>query len=216
MTNTLTTFNGLLVGIAKWTNRNDTTFITEIPNFINLTQQRIFIDCPTMVSQFYVTGNFTPENNIVAVPSLWGSSLTFSYIDPTSSEVVVLQYVPLEFIQNFNPTSGGISPNLVLPRYYSNYGLNYLIIAPTPLVDNAYLLAFDTNSPPLNLSMQSNFLTQQMYDLLFLGTMSYAYAYLENDTQSQKYEGFYQQRVEAYQKYNTGRKMDRTANAQKD
>lgn len=216
MTNTLTTFNGLLAGIPIWTRRNDTDFVNEVPNFINLTQQAIFIDCPTMVSQYYVTGNFTPDNNIVSVPSLWGSNLTFSYVDPTSNEIIVLQYVPLEFVQNFNPTVGGISPNNVLPRYYSNYGLNNLIISPTPTVANPFLLAFDTNSPQLNASTQTNFITQQMYDLLFLGTMSYAYDFLENDTQSQKYDGLYQKRVQAYQNYNAGRKMDRNANAEKD
>jgi hypothetical protein len=216
MANTLTTFNGLLTGVPIWTRRNDTDFIAQVPNFINLTQQAIFIDCPTMVSQYYVTGNFTPNNNIVSVPSLWGSNLTFSYVDPTTNKIIVLEYAPLEFIQMFNPTVGGLSPNNVLPRYYSNYGLDYLIVAPTPTAANPFLLAFDTNSTPLNASTQTNIITQQLYDLLFFGTMSLAYAFLENETQFQKYNGLYQGRVQAYQAYNTGRKMDRAANAEKD
>lgn len=216
MANTLTTFNGLITNVPIWTNRNDPAFVAQVPNFINLSQQRIFIDCPTMASQMYVTGTFTPNNNIIAVPSLWGSNLTFSYINPTTEEITILQYVALEVIQSWNPVSGGVSTDEPLPRYYSNYSLDYLIVSPTPTVAMNYLLAFDTQSPQLNTNVQTNFLTQQMYDLLFLSTMAYAYYFLENTTQAQLYDGLYQQRVQGYQKYNAGRKMDRTGNVQKD
>lgn len=216
MANTLTTFNGLVTNIPIWTNRNDAQFIAQVPNFINLAQQMIWISCPTMASQYYVSGTFTPNNNIISVPALWGSNLTLTYIDPTTSELVILEYVPLEYIQQWNTAADGTSAYGTLPRYYSNYSLNYLIVSPTPTVANPFMLAYDTNNPQLSASMQTNFITDQMWDVLVLGSLYYAYSFLENTTQAQWYKGLYQERVTAYQTYNTGRKMDRTGNVQKD
>ena len=217
--NTLTTFTGLSAEIPIWTNRNDSVFIAEVPNFINLAQQRIFIDCPTMASQQYVQGTFTPNNNLVSVPALWGSNLTFEYSVPganNTNNIVVLQYVPFELTQNFENQSGGVSTQGTLPRYYSNMGLNYLIVSPTPTEAYSFQIAYDTNNPQLMTSQQTNFITQQMYDVLFLATMYYAYCFLGNAVESQAYEQRYTARIQAYQQYNAGRKFDRTANAQKD
>ena len=213
---TLATFSGLSTAIPIWTNRTDTVFINQVPNFINLTQQRIWVDFPTMASQLYVTGNFTPNNNIVSVPSLWGSNLTFEYINTATNSIVIMQYVPLEYLQTFNSTSDGSSTQVLQPRYYSNMSLGYLIISPTPTEAYPFQIAYDTNSPQLNSSQQTNFLTSQMYDLLFLGSMYHAYCFLENVPQAQVYETRYKERGAAYLSYNAGRKSDRTANSQKD
>jgi hypothetical protein len=214
--NTLTTFTGLSAEIPIWTNRNDTVFINEVPNFINLAQQRVFIDCPTMASQQYVQGTFVPNNNIISVPGLWGSNLTFEYIDSATSDIVILQYVPIEYLQTFNPAADGISTESPLPRYYSNMSLGYLIISPTPTEAYSFQIAYDANNPQLSSSQQTNFITQNLYDVLFLASMYYAYVFLQNDTQSQSYEQRYKERIAGYLMYNSGRKNDRNADAMKD
>lgn len=214
--NTLTTFSGLNTEIPIWTNRNDTVFINEVPNFISLAQQRIFIDCPTMASQQYIQGTFTPNNNIVSVPALWGSNLTFQYIDPDTSDIVILQYVPIEYIQTFNPAATGVSSLVPLPRYYSNMSIGYLIISPTPTAAYQFQIAYDAISPQLTTSQQTNFITKNLYDVLFLAAMYYAYVFLQNDAQAQVFDQRYKERIAGYLMYNTGRKSDRTAGAMKD
>lgn len=213
---TLTTFSGLTTEIPIWTNRNDTVFINEVPNFINLAQQRFFVDCPTMASQAYVQGTFTPNNNLISVPTLWGSNLTFEYIDSATGNIVILQYVPLEYLQTFNAAANGISTQSPMPRYYSNMSIGYLIVSPTPQEAYQFQIAYDSNNPMLSNAQQTNFVTQYAYDALFLLSMYYAYCFLENTTQSQLYETRYKERVAAYLLYNIGRKNDRTADAQKD
>lgn len=215
---TLTTFSGLTTEIPIWTNRNDSVFIAEVPNFISLAQQKVFIDCPTMASQMYVAGTFTPNNNIVAVPALWGSNLTFEYIntDVEPNKIVVLEYVAYEFLETYNVTPGGISTQQPYPQYYSNMSLGYLKVSPTPTTAYAFQIAYDTNNPQLTESQQTNFVTQNMYDLLFLASMYYAYCFLNNTPQSQVYDQAYKERVAAYLAYNSGRKKDRTADAMKD
>jgi hypothetical protein len=214
--NTLTTFTGLSAEIPIWVNRNDSAFIERVPSFINLTQQRIFIDCPTLASQMYVKGNFTPNNNIVSVPGLWGSNLTLEYINSDTNKIVILQYVPYEYLERYEPTPGGISTQEPYPVYYSNMSIGYIKISPTPTAAYEFQLAYDTNSTQLMQSQQTNFITKNLYDLLFLGSMYYAYCFLEDATQSQAYEQRYKERVAAYLLYNMGRKNDRTADAMKD
>ncbi len=214
--NTLTTFSGLNTEIPIWVNRNDTTFINRVPSFINLAQQRIFIDCPTMASQMYVKGNFTPNNNILSVPALWGSNLTLEYINSDTNQIVVLQYMPYEYLETFEPTPTGVSTQEPYPRYYSNMSIGYIKISPTPTAAYEFQIAYNTNSPQLMASQQTNFITQNLYDVLFLGAMYYAYCFLENSTQAQAYEQRYKERVAAYLLFNSGRKNDRTADAMKD
>ena len=214
--NTLTTFTGLAAEIPIWTRRNDTDFLNEVQNFINLAQQKIFIDCPTMASQQYITGSFTPNNNVVSVPSLWGSNLTFEYLNTVTQDITVLQYAPYEYLKSYNPSADGVSTQTIYPRYYSNMGIGYLIIAPTPIAAYPFQIAYDANNPQLSSSTQTNFITQQMYDLLFIGSLYYAYIFLENDAQTQKYEDMYNKRLQGYKAYNSGRKSDRNDDAQKD
>ncbi len=213
--NTLTTFNGLVAAIPLWTNRTDPTFISQVPNFINLGQQRIFTDCPTLASQVYVNGTFVPNNPIVSIPALWGSNLTFQYIDQDGN-INVLQYMPLENVNQFNPISTGVSTQVPNPRYYTNMGIGYLFVSPTPTDALNFQIAYDSNSPTLTTQTQTNFITQNMYDLLFVASMSYAYIYLQNATQIQSWEVMYKERKESYLSYNTGRKFDRNTNMEKD
>lgn len=214
MTNNVNTYAGLVYAIQQWVNRNDDVFITNIPLFISLAEQRVFIDCPTLGTMVYLTGTFNANSGILNKPALWGQTLTLSYIDSLNN-IHVLERVPYEFIRTWIPNYT-LTPTTLLPRYYTDYGQDYFLISPRPLEAYAFELAYFEKAQPLSITNQTNFITQSQYDMLFKAALSEAYRFIDNTPDAQAYDQLYQDRVQAYSAYNQGHLFDRTVNSTKD
>lgn len=214
MTNNVNTYSGLVTAIQQWVNRNDDVFISNIPLFISLAEQRVFIDCPTLGTMVYLTGNLNANSGILNKPALWGQTLTLSYID-TENNIHVLERVPYEFIRTWIPNYN-TAPTTLLPRYYTDYGYDYFLISPRPTAAYTYELAYFQKAQPLSISNQTNFITQSQYDLLFDAALAEAYRFIDNTVDAQTYDQRYQDRVQAYSQYNQGHLTDRTVDSTKD
>lgn len=213
--NNINTYNGLLVSIPLWVNRNDQDFMNNVPIFISIAEQEFFIDCSTLGNEEYDIGNFTIGAAAFPRPALWGQSLTFSYIDDTGN-VRILERVGYEYLRSYisNPNDPDIAS--ILPKYYTDYGFNYILITPPPLVAFDYEFAYYKKITPLSLTQQANWITQNAYDAFFYNCLAQAYTYIQDDVQAQKFQGLYQQRVQAYKLYNRNRNFDRSADVTKD
>jgi len=153
-------------------------------------------------------------NGVVNKPSLWGDTLTFSYLDALGN-ITILERVAYEYCRKFisNPS---VMNTLVTPTYYTDYGYDRWLVVPTPQTALAYEIAFVQNIVPLSLTQQTSWLTTNAYDLLFAGALFYAFSYLANQRLSDKWENRYKQLVEQYNKYNKARKADRLSDVLKD
>ncbi len=213
------TYDGLIDAIRSWTNRNDAIFISTIPLFISLAEQQFFIDCSTLGNESYVTGTFNATNESVPKPALWGQTLTFSYIN-SSGDIVVLKRSTYEFIRSLAPANNVIPTTATAisqqPQYYSDYGYNYFIVSPTPQAALTYEIAYFQKIQPLSPTNQTNWITQYAYDALFWACLDKAYRFLDNIPDADAYMAKYQDRIQAINDYNKGRKWDRTADGMKD
>lgn len=213
------TYAGLILAIQQWVNRNDAVFISNIPLFVSLAEQQFFIDCSTLGNESYVTGTFNANNLSVPKPALWGQTLTFSYINSVG-RIVVLKRATYEFMRTFVPANNiaptTASPNAQQPEYYSDYGYNYFMISPTPLVAFEYEIAYFQKIQPLSANNNANWITQYAYDALFWSCLNKAYGFIDNQQDAELYEKKYQDRIQAINTYNKGRKWDRTADGMKD
>ncbi len=215
MTN-VNTYNGLLTSIQQWANRNDQVFINNIPLFISLAEQQFFIDCPVLGTEAALTGVFSANNSVIPKPALWGQTLTFSYID-ASNNTVILERIPYETIRAFAPINNVIPtttyPLAGNPQYYSDYGFNFILVSPTPVLALNFELIYLQKVQPLSISNQTNWVSQYAYDALFDITMYFAYRFLDNTPNADYWYTKYQDRVAAINNYDIGRRSDRTYNA---
>lgn len=207
-------YNSLITEIAAECNRNDAVFLSQCPVFISLAEQMIFIDWTHLGSEIYATGNFTAMSGVVNKPSLWGDTLTFSYLD-SEGNIQILERVAYEYCRKFinNPSRMN---TLALPTYYTDYGYDRWLVVPTPQIAFDYEVAFVQKITPLSLTQQTSWLTTNAYDLLFIACVYYAYSYLSNERLTLDWDKKYKERVEQYNKYNKGRKADRLSDVLKD
>lgn len=215
MTITLT-YNNLKTSIASWTNRNtvsDTAFAEQIPFFISLAEQAIFKDLSTLGNEKYVKGNFNVNNGIVTRPALWGKTLTFSYLD-SDGFIHILERVPYEYCRSFMDEPAN-QPTTVIPKYYTDYGFSYILVVPSPRVSFSYEFVYLEKIQPLSDNNQTNWNTQNAYDLLFYKSMEKANDWLLNNEQSQKFASLYENRIQAYTMYDKDRKTDRFSDIMK-
>lgn len=205
----VTTYDGLVTAITEWCNRNDPTFISNIPIFISLAEQEMFIDLSTLGNEIYSIGHFNAGNGTLPKPADWGRTLTFSYIDD-NGKIVVLQRSSYEMIRNYIPKQSS-NPTANLPRYYSDYGFNQFLISPTPLVAYKYEIAYFNKITPLSSQVQSNWNSMYAYDPLFYNCLDKAYRFLDNVQDAEIFKALYRERIELYNTYDKKRRYDRTA-----
>lgn len=213
MTNNVNTYNGLLQAIPQWVNRNDTVFIANVPLFISLAEQQFFYDCPILGTENYISGTFNPGSNTVSKPALWGQTLTFSYLDADGNRSV-LNRVSYEYILKYidNPSS---VPNTLVPKYYSDYGYDYFILAATPQTALNYEIAYFQKIQPLSTTNQVNWITQYAYDTFFYSCLHKAYLFIDNGQDAQVYDQMYQKGIQMLTNYDQGRRFDRNSNVTK-
>jgi hypothetical protein len=223
MTDNVNSYNGLILAIQQWTNRNDSVFLQNIPLFISLAEQQFFIDCSTLGNEVYLTGVFNANNGIVAKPASWGQTLTFSYLT-SENNVVVLERVPYEYIRTFVPNNNTVTPEcstyisnntLILPQYYTDYGYDNFLISPTPQTAFTYEIAYFQKIQPLTVTNQTNWITQYAYDAFFYLCLDKAFRFIEDTPMADMYLQKGQERMQALIQYNQGRIFDRTAEATK-
>lgn len=211
MTVTLQTLDGLTTAIMQFANRNDTVFISNIPIFVSLTEQELFIKLSTIGNEQYVTGTFTPGNGIIPKPALWGKTTRFTYIDQNGN-LQTISRMNVSTINEFNPsvTSPSLGGN---PREYSDYGFPYWLVSPTPAFAFNFSIGFFNKIPPLLPTFQTNWYTMNAYDVLFYGCMEKACFFI-NSSDQQMWAGKYVQGISDYGSYDQTRSGDATTSVE--
>ena len=132
----------LVTAIEEYTETSEQTFISQIPNFVQLAEERIYnvVDLPSLRKN--VIGTLTANNKYLAMPGDFLSVFSLAVIN-TAGEYEYLLNKDVNFIRQAypQPTDTG------KPQYYAIFGPNSssvneltIIVGPTP--DIAYSVEF--------------------------------------------------------------------------
>jgi len=158
------TYTQLKTAIENYTENNETSFISNLPLFIRLTEERILKNVQLSLFRKNVAGQMSASNKFLSLPSDFLAPFALSYTD-SNSEAVFVDFKDAEFIQSYNPNPASdflapfalsytdsnseavfvdfkdaefiqsYNPNPATtgsPKYYGQYDLDNLILAPTP------------------------------------------------------------------------------------
>ena len=116
----------LKTAIQDYTDNTETSFVTNLPNFIKAAEERIFKNVDLEVFRKNVTTAFTSSDKFLSLPTDYLASFSLQ-ITTSGSEDFLLQK-DVNFLQEaFNAsTSTGV------PRFYAQFDINNFIVAPTP------------------------------------------------------------------------------------
>ena len=176
MSFTLTT---LTASVQEWTENDESTFVAEIPFFIQNAEERIFKVVDLEYFRKNATGVMTSGNKFLQKPSDWLANFSLSFVNSSSENVFLLQK-DVNYLQEFhpNPSSTGT------PRFYASFDVNNFIIAPTP--NSNFTVEVHYYYRPASLTTDdsgSTWISTNAPDALLYATLIEAYTFMkgEND-----------------------------------
>lgn len=207
------TYSSLVSQVASYLDRTDVATISQIPNFIYQAQQRLCREIKNIGLESYVTGLFTPGVAVYAKPANWRESITFNCgIGTTNNERAPILLRSYEFLISYWPdrTQTGI------PQYYSDYGYDHYLVAPTPATALPFEFSFLGLPTPITALNQTNWLTNFAPDVLLFATLVETAPYLKDDERLAMWNNEFKTRLDSLNAQDEHRVNDRQSNRNQD
>lgn len=182
------TYSTLINQIQNYAECTDAEFINTLDTFITLAQDRITKDAKTLGAELYVQSSFTPNVSVLQKPALWRNTITFNVgngIDNNTRNQLELRSYEFCREYNRNDTVTG------LPIYFCDYGYNNWLVTPTPDQAYPFEIAYLQEFAPLDITHQTNWLTQNAPQVLLYACMLEAMFYQKDQEQSAMWEDRY-------------------------
>jgi hypothetical protein len=168
--------------IQDYCESTETSFVANIPTFVQLAEERIYNTVQLPAIRKNVTGTMTINFQYFSLPSDWLSTFSLAVIDPTTGEYEYLLNKDVNFIRASYPP-----PNTYgKPKYYAIFDDNTMLLGPTPdLAYTAELHYF--YYPPSIVTNSTSWLGDNFETVLLYGALREAYTYLKGEQDMMNY-----------------------------
>ena len=166
----------LTQAVKDYTENDETTFTTNIPNFIKNAEERILKLVELEYFRKNVTGTLTNGNKFLAVPTDYLGSIALSIINSSSHEFLLFKDV--NFIQEYNPNPATTG----VPRYYAYFDVDNFIVSPTP--NSGYSVELHYYYRPTSITATgdgTSWLGTNAPDALLFGSLYEAYVFMKGE-----------------------------------
>ncbi len=198
------TYAQLLVLVPQYAERTDTAFAAQIPTFISLAENRIATELKQQGFQAVVSGAL-PVTSTMDKPSYWKETISFNFTDTTGNRTqLVLR--PLEYVRNYWPNSSLQGT----PRFYADYNATHFLLGPTPSAPLSFELVYYARLQPLTAANDTNWMTENMPQVLLAAVMVEACRYIKNPTRQGVWEEMYTSSASALKQESAERIADRS------
>tara|TARA_Y100001951_G_scaffold68871_1_gene55808 strand:+ start:38 stop:682 length:645 start_codon:yes stop_codon:yes gene_type:complete len=181
MTYTLTT---LKQAIQDYVENDEATFVNNLNNFIENTEERILKLVDLDYFRKNVTASVASGNKFLALPSDYLATFSLSIINSGSNEFLLQKDV--NFLQEYAPDPAVTGT----PKYYGLFDVDNLILAPTP--NQAYTAELHYYYRPQSITSSSSgtsWFGENAPDVLLYGCLVEAYTFMKGEpTITQLYE----------------------------
>jgi hypothetical protein len=116
----------LKTAIQDYTDNSETSFVTNLPNFIKGAEEKIFKSVDLDYFRKNVTSAFTSSDQFLTIPSDYLASFSLQ-ITTSGSESFLLQK-DVNFLREYTPSASTTG----VPKYYSRFDVDNFIVSPTP------------------------------------------------------------------------------------
>lgn len=179
------TYNSLVSDIQTYAERNDNSFVSQIPRLIMMAENRIASEVHGLGYRKIVTFNLTLNDPILVKPARWRE--TVSFFVKVNGEINFLNYRAYEFCRSFWPDQTQRSQ----PQFFSDYDYEHYLLAPTPDLAYEAELVYHERPQPLDDTNQTNWTTQYAPQLILYGTLLEAQPWLKLDDRISVFQSLY-------------------------
>ena len=171
------TFAQLKTAIQEYTENTETTFVSNVDDFIRAAEDRIFYLVDLEYFRKNATSAVSQNDPFLSLPTDFLASFSLSITNSSSKEFLLQKDV--NFIQEFNPNSATTGT----PRYYARFDVENMILAPTP--DSNYVCEFHYFYRPASLTAGADsgttWLSTNAPNALLYGSLYEAYIYMKGE-----------------------------------
>ena len=121
------TYDQLKTAIQDYTENDESSFVTNLPLFIRISEERILKNVQLSLFRKNVTASTTASDKFLACPSDFLAPFSLS-LAGTDGDKFFIDFKDPSFIQTYTPdatTTGS-------PKYYAVFDIDNFILAPTP------------------------------------------------------------------------------------
>lgn len=194
------TYDSLVQDVIRYSERNDTAFVEQIPRLIAMAEQEIAAQVKTLwelvvVNTTIVSG---PSGAVLTKPARWRKTVSIK-ID---GEPVLKR--SQDYVAQYQAES-----NQGKPKYYADYDYSHWAFAPEP--DQPYTLEiiYYNRVQPLDSTNQENLITREAPQAILFGTLLQAQGYLKSPDKLQIWKQMYDNAMGALKAENNSRNIDR-------
>lgn len=185
------TYSQLVEDVKQYAERFDQPFITQIPRFIALAENRIASEVRGLGYVRFVTGQFNVADAVVPKPARWRETSSWFYTK--NGEVTFLKQRGYSYARAYWPDLSQTGD----PVYYSDYDYEHLLVVPPPGGPLQFELAYFERPLPLSDSNQTNWTTQYAPQLLLYAALMEAQPFLKRPERTAEFQALYDRAASA-------------------
>lgn len=121
-------YTQLVSAIEDYVESTESTFVSNIPTFVQLAEERIYNSVQIPAIRKNQVGNLTVNNKYLTLPTDWLATFSLAVIDPTTSAQSFLLNKDVNYIREAFPTPSDTGT----PTHYAQFDSTSLILGPTP------------------------------------------------------------------------------------
>lgn len=121
-------YSQLSTAIQEYLETTEPTFVSQIPNFIQLAEERVYNSVQIPAIRKNVTGHLTANYKYLSLPSDWLATFSLALIDPSTGAQTFLLDKDVNYIREAYPNPNDTGT----PQHYAQFSAYSLIIGPTP------------------------------------------------------------------------------------
>lgn len=206
------TFETLQQDVRRYLERGQTLIgdplvYEQIPRLINLAERRIALELKIEGFLVPVTGTLQAGVSVVAKPDRWRETTSWAIGTGADLDTYVTLFTrSYEFLRSYWPTD----TQQAQPLFYADYDFNHWLIAPTPDADYPFEILYYQLPALLSDEVQSNWVTENVPQLLLYGTLLEASPFLKNDERINMWQAMYDRAAAAVNGEDLARILDRS------
>lgn len=177
------TYDSLITDIQTYAERTDLPFVSQIPRFIMLAENRLASEARGLGYQRYVKSSL--EGEVIQKPARWRETVSLSIT--VNNQKKFLQPRTYDYCRTFCPDSTQVA----VPRYYADYGYEHFLVSAAPDQNYPFELAYYERPEPLSEKNQTNWTTQYAPQLLLYASLLEAQPFLKRSERIAEFQGMY-------------------------
>ena len=197
------TYDSLVEDVKRYCERNDASFVVQIPRLIMLTEQSIAAEIKTLMQLNVVNTTLTVNNPVLEKPVRWRKTISMK----VNGQPILNR--SMDYVTQFQTES---SPGQ--PLYYGDYDYDHWALAPIPNSAYTVEMIYYSRIQPLDIENQENLLTREAPQALLFGTLLQTQGYLKNTDKLAVWKGYYDAAIAALKGEDQRRMVDRNATRQ--